>query len=77
MRSQSTFRKRVLYRLIQISKEESLALRKRFPALSISIVNRQKKHGRKKYYVEESGFVLRALNKMRSENVEQKIFRKW
>lgn len=51
--------------MIQITKEESLALRKRLGDVNIAITSKSKKGGRKKYYVEEVSRVMNALNQIR------------
>lgn len=51
--------------MIQITKEESLALRKRLGNVNIAITSKSKKGGRKKYYVEEVSRVMNALNQIR------------
>lgn len=53
--------------MIQITKEESLALRKRLGDVNIAITSKSKKGGRKKYYVEEVSRVMNALNQIRRE----------
>lgn len=47
----------------QITKEESLAIRKRFPDVHITIVNRQSSH--KRYWCEERRSAMDYLTKMR------------
>jgi len=49
--------------MILISQDEAAALRRRFgDRISITITNKQKKGGRKKYYVEETDKVVGYLN---------------
>lgn len=50
--------------LIPVTKEESMAIRKKYGYAHISIVNRQSNH--KKYFVEESDCILKFLKRMRA-----------
>lgn len=53
--------------MISITKDEAMALRKKFgDDLAITVMNRQKRGGRKHYCTEESYRVMRVLNKLRS-----------
>lgn len=53
--------------MIKVSKEESIALRERFPDLCIAILNKRSRH--KKYYVEETPRVLKFINKYRGQQI--------
>ena len=48
------------------SKEEAEIIRREIPDACITITSRQKKHGGKKYYVEESTRCMRLLRACRS-----------
>lgn len=53
--------------MILISRDESLALREKYgDTVGISITNRTKKGGRKKYYVEETQRVLYFIDRFRN-----------
>ncbi len=49
--------------MIQVSKEESMEIRKRFPQTHIHITSKQTNH--KRYWVEENGAVKRYLREKR------------
>lgn len=49
----------------QITKEESLVIRKKFPNVHIAIVNRQSSH--KRYWCEENRAAMAYLAKMRTD----------
>jgi len=49
--------------LVQVSKEESMEIRKRFPETHIHITSKQTNH--KRYWVEENGAVKRYLREKR------------
>ena len=51
-------------RIKQITKEESLAIRKNFPNVHITIVNRQSSH--KRYWCEENRAAMAYLAKIRT-----------
>lgn len=52
--------------MIQISKEEAMALRAKYgDDISITITNRHKKGGRKRYYTEDTGRVFYFLERLR------------
>lgn len=51
--------------MILISKTEAEYIRSHFPNAYITLINRQKKSRRKKYYVEESHKVMQYLMKNR------------
>lgn len=54
--------------MILIAKDEADALRSKYgDGLSITITNRQKKGGRKKYFVEETNRVLNFLERYRQK----------
>lgn len=53
--------------MITITKDETMALRKKFgDTLAITVMNRHKRGGRKRYCTEESYRVMRVLNKLRT-----------
>jgi hypothetical protein len=55
--------------MIEITKEESMALRAKYGNdIGITITNRHKKGGRKRYYTEETNRVLFFLERLRSGN---------
>lgn len=56
--------------MILITHDEANVLRDRLGKdVMITITNKQKKNGRKKYYVEETGRVLRVLEQVRTKQV--------
>ncbi len=58
--------------MIQISKEEAMALRERYGSdVCIAITSRHKKGGRKKYYAEEARHVLFFIERMRNKQMRQ------
>lgn len=62
--------------MIQITKDEFLALRHRFgDSATVAITNRQKKGGRKKYYAEESSRVMHFISDMRRAETERGVTR--
>nr|DAG62803.1 MAG TPA: hypothetical protein [Caudoviricetes sp.] len=53
--------------MISITKDEAMALRKKFgDDLAITVMNRYKRGGHKRYCTEESYRVMRVLNKLRA-----------
>lgn len=55
-----------------ISKEEAVAIREKYGNdVHVSITNRQKRHGRKRYYVEETNRVIYFLRRLRSQNLKR------
>jgi len=60
--------------LIQVTKEESLELRKRYPDVSIAITSRQTSH--KKYYAESSRRVQMFVERFRNRGKRQKFVKK-
>lgn len=53
--------------MISITKDEAMVLRKKFgDTLAITVMNRHKRGGRKRYCTEESYRVMRVLNKLRT-----------
>lgn len=53
--------------MVIISKEEATAIRERYgDDAHISIVNRHKRNGRKKYYLPEEGRLISFLNRFRN-----------
>ena len=63
-----------VFLIVQVNKEESIALRRMIPNVSITITSKQKNHGRKKYFVEETRVVLEAINALRAAS---QIYTKW
>ena len=57
--------------MIQITKEESMALRTKYPDVSIAITSRQTSH--KKYYAESSRRVQMFIERFRSKGKRQKF----
>jgi hypothetical protein len=58
--------------MIQITKEEAMALRARFgEELGITITNRHKKNGRKRYYTEETNRVIYFLQRFRDKQLRK------
>lgn len=56
--------------MIQISKEEAMALRERYGSeVCIAITSRHKKGGRKKYYAEEARHILFFIERMRNKQM--------
>ena len=52
-----------MIKITRITKEESIAIRGKFPSTPITITNRQSSH--KSYYVEESFKIMRFLETLR------------
>lgn len=52
--------------MIRVSKEEANVIRENLRNVNITITGRQHKSGGKKYWVEESPYVLRFLDRVRS-----------
>lgn len=60
--------------MLLITQDEAMALRDKLgDNLNITITNRQKKRGRKKYYVEETGRVMRVLEQIRARQVKRGV----
>lgn len=58
--------------MIAITKDEAMALRERYgEEIGITITNRQKRGGRKHYYVEETNRVLRFLERFNEKRLRQ------
>lgn len=53
--------------MIRISKEEAIAIRKNLRGVNIAITGRNHKSKSKKYYCEESPYVLKFLDRIRSK----------
>lgn len=63
--------------MIAITKEESIALRAKYGSdIGITITNRHKKGGRKRYYTEETNRVLFFLERFRSKQLRKTQQRK-
>ena len=54
-------------KMVQISREEAMAIRENLRGVHVSVTNRQSKAKKRSYYVEESGYVMRFLNSLRSK----------
>lgn len=58
--------------MIAITKEEALALRKKYgDEVGITITNRQKKGNRKHYYTEETNRVMFFLERLRKKQMKR------
>lgn len=56
--------------MVNITKDEAMALRKKYGNdAKIAIVNKHKHGGRKKYYLPEEPFLLRYLDKVRNNSI--------
>lgn len=60
--------------MVLISKEEAEIIRREIPDACITITSRQKKHGGKKYYVEESTRCMRLIQAYRAGAYTKKEF---
>lgn len=56
--------------MILVNKEEAMAIRERFPDITVIITNRQSNH--KKYYAPEEPKVLRFVGKLRVPGLQAK-----
>lgn len=58
--------------MIQITRDESMALRAKYgDDISITITNRHKKGGRKRYYTEETNRVFYFLERFRNKQLRK------
>lgn len=58
-------------KLIQITKEEAMAIRENLRGVNVTILNRQSKSKKKRYMTEESPYVMRFLQRLhRNDKVE-------
>lgn len=56
--------------MISVNKEEAMAIREKFPDITVIITNRQSNH--KKYYAPEEPKVLRFVGKLRAPGLQSK-----
>lgn len=58
--------------MIQVAKDEAMAIRSKYgDSVSITITNRHKKGGRKRYYVEETNRVMFFLERYRNKQLRK------
>lgn len=55
--------------MIKISQKEAMLIRENLRAVPIVIVNRQGKSRKKKYYVEETNYVRRFLDRIHRKDI--------